>query len=88
MRVINRTNITDRFIYSWDFGIDDQTPGVLNELKQAKTWNPKPGWDSPMTIPKAPSIFAAVEQLGLKLEPIRVPREFIVVDRVERPSPN
>ena len=41
-----------------------------------------------MTIPKAPSIFAAVEQLGLKLEPIRVPREFIVIDHVERPSPN
>jgi uncharacterized protein (TIGR03435 family) len=88
VRVIDRTNITDRFTYTWDFGIDEQTPGVLDELKQAKTWNPKPGWDSPMTIPKAPSIFAAVEQLGLKLEPIRVPREFIVVDRVERPSPN
>jgi uncharacterized protein (TIGR03435 family) len=88
VRVINRTNITERFIYSWDFGIDEQTPGVLNDLKQVKTWNPKPGWDSPMTIPKAPSIFTAVEQLGLKLEPIRVPREFIVIDRVERPSPN
>ena len=88
VRVINRTNITERFIYSWDFGIDEQTPGVLNDLTQVKTWNPKPGWDSPMTIPKAPSIFTAVEQLGLKLEPIRVPREFIVIDRVERPSPN
>ena len=41
-----------------------------------------------MTIPKAPSVFAAVEQLGLELEPTRVPREFIVIDKVERPSPN
>jgi len=88
VRVIDRTNITDRFTFMWDFGIDEQTPRALEDLKQGKTWTPKPGWDSPMTIPKAPSILAAVEQLGLKLEPIRVPREFIVVDRVERPSPN
>jgi len=34
-------------------------------------------------------IFAAVEaQLGLTLEPAKAPREFIVIDRVERPSPN
>jgi uncharacterized protein (TIGR03435 family) len=88
VRVIDRTNIAERFTYTWDFGIDDQTPRALEDLRRGKTWNPKPGWDSPMTIPKAPSIFAAVEQLGLKLEPIRVPREFIVIDSVERPSPN
>ena len=88
VRVVDRTNITDRFIYSWDFGIDEQTPRAQEDLQRGKTWNPKPGWDSPMTIPKAPSIFAAVEQLGLKLEPIRVPREFLVVDRVERPAAN
>jgi uncharacterized protein (TIGR03435 family) len=88
VRVIDRTNITDRFTYTWDFGIDELTPRFMEDLQRPKTWNPKPGWDSPMTIPKAPSIFAAVEELGLKLEPIRVPREFIVVDRVERPSPN
>jgi uncharacterized protein (TIGR03435 family) len=88
VRVIDRTNITDRFTYTWDFGIDEQTPLAMEDLQRGKTWNPKPGWDSPMTIPKSPSIFAAVEQLGLKLEPIRVPREFIVIDRVERPLPN
>jgi uncharacterized protein (TIGR03435 family) len=34
-------------------------------------------------------IFTALEdQRGLKLEPARAPREFIVIDRVERPSPN
>jgi uncharacterized protein (TIGR03435 family) len=88
VRVIDRTNITDRFTYVWDFGIDEQTPLALEDLQRGKTWNPKPGWDSPMTIPKAPPIFAAVERLGLKLEPIRVPREFVVIDRVERPAPN
>lgn len=88
IRVVDRTNITGGFTFTWEFGIDEQTPDLLEDLQRGKTWSPKPGWDSPMTIPKAPSIFAAVEQLGLKLEPIRVPREFIVVDRVERPAPN
>jgi uncharacterized protein (TIGR03435 family) len=80
--------VGNRFTFTWDFEIDEQTPRALEQLQRGKTWNPKPGWDSPMTIPKAPWIFAAVDDLGLKLEPIRVPREFIVVDRVERLSPN
>jgi hypothetical protein len=40
-------------------------------------------------VPLAPTIFVALEeQLGVKLEPAQTPREFIVIDAVERPSPN
>jgi uncharacterized protein (TIGR03435 family) len=36
-----------------------------------------------------PSVFTAVrEQLGLKLEPSRVPQDVLVIDSVERPSEN
>jgi uncharacterized protein (TIGR03435 family) len=45
---------------------------------------------SPIPAPAdAPSIFTAVqEQLGLKLDPQRVPTDVIVIDSVERPSEN
>jgi uncharacterized protein (TIGR03435 family) len=89
VRVIDRTGITDRFIFGWEYGPDESTPGILPLMAQEKTWVPRPGFDGPSTLPKAPSIFTVLEQqLGLKLEPARAPREFIVIDRVERPSPN
>jgi uncharacterized protein (TIGR03435 family) len=46
-----------------------------------------PGAASPTD--NAPSIFTALqEQLGLKLEPQRVPMELLVVDHIDRPSPD
>jgi uncharacterized protein (TIGR03435 family) len=38
--------------------------------------------------PGRPSFSRAVEELGLKLEPKNTPVDHIVVDRIERPTPN
>ena len=41
-----------------------------------------------MSLPKAPTIFKALEKLGLQLEKSKASREFIVIEHIERPSPN
>jgi uncharacterized protein (TIGR03435 family) len=42
---------------------------------------------NPSDPTRGPLLFIAlVEQLGLKLEPAKGPEEFLVIDRVERPS--
>lgn len=50
------------------------------------TWSPD---EQPNVADTGPSIFAALEeQLGLKLVPSREPVETLVIDHIERPSPN
>jgi uncharacterized protein (TIGR03435 family) len=74
--VIDRTGITNKFIIRLEFHPDEGTPGI--------TWE-----DQDDSVPRAASIFTALEQqLGLKLVPIRGPRGFIVIDHVERPTPD
>jgi len=69
----------------------------------ALTWTPGEGEVSPFasmppelrarmagqTDPNGPSLTTALdEQLGLRLQPRRVPLEFLVIDAVERPTAN
>ena len=72
----------ERFNYVLEFGLDDSTPGRLPM--------PRPVDETVSAdIPSGPNIFTALEQqLGLKLEPTKLPREYIVIDRLERPTPN
>jgi uncharacterized protein (TIGR03435 family) len=37
---------------------------------------------------EAPSIFTVLQDIGLKLEPIKGPREFLVIDHIEKPTEN
>jgi uncharacterized protein (TIGR03435 family) len=85
VRVIDRTRTTDRFNFILEFAIDENTPGPRLAGNRPLPVQPV----EPSDTPPAATIFSAIEdQLGLKLEPAKVPREFLVIDHVERPTPN
>jgi uncharacterized protein (TIGR03435 family) len=68
--------------------------GLTGLFNAHLTWTPdrmpqQPDPDRPAIDPNGPSIFTAVqEQLGLKLESTTGPVEVLVIDRVERPTPD
>lgn len=77
--VIDETGIAGKFDIHLEFAINEATPRFL------------PGGDlarfaDAALDPAVPSIFTAIQQLGLKLEPTQGSREFLVVDHVERPT--
>ena len=76
--VIDRTGLTGNFEIDLKWTPDRLPPGA-----------PPPG-ASPLIIdPNGPSLFTALqEQLGLKLESERAPVEVLVIDHVERPTPD
>ena len=79
--VIDKTGITGRFDIHLECAFDDTTRGAV------------PANAGDFVPPEDPtggaSIFTAVQQqLGLKLEPTKGPGEFLVIDRVERPTEN
>jgi uncharacterized protein (TIGR03435 family) len=76
--VIDRTGSTQKFDIHLEFTPDATTPRFL------------PGGDLAFHVAAstAHSIFSALDQLGLKLEPSNGPREFLVIDHVERPTEN
>ncbi len=77
--VIDKTNLTGRFDFQarWtpDVGETPLSPG-----------------DTPLPLPAdnaATSVFTAIkEQLGLRLEPAKMPVDFFIIDHAEKPSPN
>jgi len=74
--VIDKTGVKGLFDFHLEFAPDIITPQFLGQ----------PGEPSE---PAGQSIFTAIQkQLGLKLELAKGPREFLVIDRAEKPSEN
>ena len=77
--VVDQTNVEGSFNIRLDFSLDEHVPGP------DKRYGPP----TEFPAPEGPNIFKALEQqLGLHLEPTKGPHGFLVIDRVERPSPN
>ena len=86
--LINRTGIPDTASFSFvlEFVPDDS---LGREFLDQVTGGDRQIASDPSTVPRAPGFATALEeQLGLRLERVRVPREFIVIDQVARPTPN
>jgi uncharacterized protein (TIGR03435 family) len=71
--VTDKTGITDKFNWDLEYVVDGNAANAPDASGVAR----------------APTIFDALEQqLGLRLEPVQVPRTYLVIDAIERPSPN
>lgn len=74
--VVDRTGLSG----AWDFEIT---------FAPERPLTPPPGVEFPPADPDAPSLFTAMqEQLGLRLQSTKGPVEVLVVDRIERPTPD
>jgi uncharacterized protein (TIGR03435 family) len=76
--VVDKTDVAGLFDFHLEFVLDGATPG-----NPFGSHDPAPSGDS-----AGPSIFTAIQKLGLRLESTRGPVEFLVIDHVERPSAN
>ena len=85
----DRTGIPDRkrFNYALEFLRDEQTKNPFARNLPAEV-DMQIAAD-PSSVPPAPNLFTALEQqLGLRLEPAQVPRDYIVIDAIRRLEPN
>jgi len=85
--VINKTGLAGKFDFHLEFTPDESTPLLLNALRQRAAQNGDPVAASDPA--GGLSIFTAIQQqLGLKLDGSKGAREFLVIDRIERPTEN
>lgn len=77
----DRTGLTGQFDIQLEFTPDGML-GMAGRGAPGESDNPS------QPVDPAPSIFDALQQLGLRLEPAKGPVEVLVIDHVERPSEN
>jgi uncharacterized protein (TIGR03435 family) len=80
LAVTDKTGITDTFNWDLESAVDGNASALPSVLLTGA---------ADADVPRAPTIFVALEeQLGLRLEPVQVPREYLVIDAIERPGAN
>jgi uncharacterized protein (TIGR03435 family) len=80
--VLDRTGLKGDYDFTLNWTPEEHTPLPFGAGPMAQNALPQPEANGP-------SIFTALqEQLGLKLEPQKGPVEILVIDHVEKPTPN
>lgn len=79
--VFDRTGIGDLYTFHLRFAHDGSAPGDLPQAAMERMFPPS-------DVPADPSVFTALERVGLKLEPTRGPQGHYVIDHIERSSEN
>jgi uncharacterized protein (TIGR03435 family) len=81
--VVDQTGLKDKYDFTLKWTPDDSQ---FAQFRTAVTPAPKPAGDDPNA---PPSLYTAVQEtLGLKIEATKAPDDVIVIDHVEKPSPN
>ncbi len=79
--VFDKTGITSLYTFHLRYAHDGSTPGNLPPAVTDRMF-------LHTDVPSGPSIFTALESVGLKLEPTKGPQGHFVIDHIERPSGN
>jgi uncharacterized protein (TIGR03435 family) len=82
-RVVDKTGLDGLFDVELKFVGEVPVPPMPGISSPAPTQTQQPVPPLPLS-----SLRSAIEELGLKLEPTRLPVEFLVIQSVERPSEN
>jgi uncharacterized protein (TIGR03435 family) len=91
--VIDRTGLNARYDFSLEFTPDENTPGVHGPCGEnadcmARLAARGVSAERPATFKSSDTIFKALEKLGLKLEKVKAPAEYLVIDSAQKLRPN
>jgi uncharacterized protein (TIGR03435 family) len=88
--VLDQTNTPGRFSFTLEYAPDDSTPGV----SQSREMFARAGAELLRRTPPpdvkgdGPTIFKALESIGLHLEKTKGPAEYLLIESAQRPKPN
>jgi len=87
--VLDQTNTPGRFSFTLEYAPDDSTPGV----SQSREMFARAGAEllrrtpTPDVKGDGPTIFKALESIGLHLEKTKGPAEYLLIESAQRPKP-
>jgi uncharacterized protein (TIGR03435 family) len=75
---VDQSGLSEKYDFTLTFTLDPAQAARLGGALPPAADNPD----------AAPDLFAAFQQLGLKLESTKAPTDVMVIDKVEKPSEN